>query len=146
LPADSDGPSGVTGLVSTNQTINSIGLHWDASVDNVTYTYRTYVVDRVTGNISFTDPPSGNFTADYQYGKVPIPYADIFAEHHGVDTIYTSTGDMVAFMGAFGGPGDTHGTLCASAVVSQGLAANGGIVRCLSGCADRSTASRPSGH
>ncbi len=97
----------------------------DASVDNVTYTYLTYTVDRVAGNVTFTDPPTGTFTADYQYGKVPIPYADIYAEHHGVDTIYTSTGDMVAFMGAFGGPGDTHGTLCASAVVSQGLAADG---------------------
>jgi|GEM_PF-7073543 len=97
----------------------------DASVDNVTYTYLTYTVDRVAGNVTFTDPPAGTFTADYQYGKVPIPYADIYAEHHGVDTIYTSTGDMVAFMGAFGGPGDTHGTLCASAVVAQGVAAGG---------------------
>jgi hypothetical protein len=66
------------------------------------------------------------FIAD---GVTPIPYSDVIAAEYGLTLTIPSNGDLVAFaLNDAVEPGGTHGTLCASAVVAQGVI-GGGVVQ-----------------
>ncbi|MFQ6127411.1 MAG: S8 family serine peptidase [Thermoplasmata archaeon] len=113
-------------------------------IARATYEYHPWILNRVTGNFTFTYPLESFdvITVNYSYGVVPIPYSDIVAGRLGVDNYYWGAGDMVAFSGAIYG---SHGTAVATSIVGQGVTPIGGIPKLMGLAPDAKVISIPGG-
>jgi len=80
---------------------------------DIIYEFRTWRVDFRTGEIIFlANATAGStITASYSVG-MPVPYADVLADRHGLDLFVPAGGDLVGVYGA--GDRQTHGTGTAS--------------------------------